>query len=123
MDTPISKYRFLLVAAVILLVILSVSQYSKLTINPSFNDYIPSEVGNRVYLKKLDSIFWGSEKIMLILTKDSDIINQESYTRIQRLSTELQELKTGKTSDMKIKQVNFLKKLDAGYFQLIPTAS
>ena len=92
MDTLIGKYRFLLIAAVILLAILSVSQYPKLTINPSFNNYIPDEVGNRAYLKKLDSIFGGSEKIMLILTKDSNIINHESYDRIQRLSEELQNL-------------------------------
>ena len=71
---------------------ISVSQFSKLTINPSFNDYIPSEVGNRAYLQKLNGIFGGSEKIMLILTDDTNIINQQSYNRLQHLTEELKNL-------------------------------
>ncbi|WP_430972767.1 efflux RND transporter permease subunit [Sunxiuqinia rutila] len=92
MNTLVKKYRFSLIIGIIALALLSVSQFSKLTINPSFDDYIPTNVGNRAYLNQLDSIFGGSEKIMLILTKDSNIINQQTYDRMVRLSEELQKL-------------------------------
>jgi predicted RND superfamily exporter protein len=88
----IHKYRFLLVFGVIVLAVLSVGQFSKLKINPSFNDYIPDGVGNRAYLKKLDSIFGGSEKLLLILTHDEGIINPDTYARIQKLNSDLQEV-------------------------------
>ena len=92
MNTLIRKYRLPLVISIVLLAIYSVSQFSKLTINPSFNEYIPSNVGNRAYLKKLDSIFGGNEKIMLILTSENDIINQNSFERMRGLSEDLQDL-------------------------------
>lgn len=92
MDKIINNYRILLLISIIVLVGLSVGQFSKLRINPSFNDYIPDGVGNKVYLKKLDSIFGGSEKLLLILTNDEGIINQNSYDRIIHLSDELQDL-------------------------------
>ncbi len=72
--------------------VLSVLQFHKLTINPSFDDYIPKEVSNRVYLDKLDSLFGGNEKIMLILTSSGNIINRQSYDRLQSLTRELEKL-------------------------------
>ncbi len=75
-----------------ILAVLSVLQLHKLTINPSFDDYIPEEVGNRVYLNKLDSLFGGNEKIMLILTSPTNIINRQSFDRLQILTRELREV-------------------------------
>lgn len=93
MNTIINKYRFLLVTGVVVLALLSFSQLSKLTINPGFNDYIPDEIGNRAYMNKLDSIFGGNEKIMLILTTEDDkIINPQCIERIKNLNEELQSL-------------------------------
>lgn len=92
MNKLISKYRILIVVSIIFVVLLSVSQFSKLKINPSFDDYIPKEVGNRAYLKKLDSIFGGSEKILLILTNEEGIINANSFDRIVKLTDELKDL-------------------------------
>ncbi len=92
MKQIIKKYRFLLIGACLGLAILSIFQFSKLKIDEGFTQYIPGNVGNRAYLQKLDSIFGGSEKIMLILNSDSDIVNQQSYQRIQNLTNDLQNL-------------------------------
>ncbi len=92
METLIRKYRFLIISLVAILALFSFTQFPKLTINPGFDEYIPSEIGNRRYLKKLDSIFGGNEKIMLILVNDSSILNEASYKRIGNLTSELQDV-------------------------------
>ncbi|RUT73417.1 RND family transporter [Ancylomarina longa] len=78
-----------MIISVVLLTVLSFSQYSKLHINPSFNDYIPKEVGNRANLKKLDSIFGGNEKLLLIMNSDMPIVNPESFNRLKALTDDL----------------------------------
>jgi len=92
MTNIINKYRFLILIVCIILAILSVTQFSKLRINEGFTEYIPKDVGNRAHLQVLDSIFGGSEKIMLILTDEKDIINTATFERIQRLTTNLNDL-------------------------------
>ncbi|MDA3953384.1 MAG: MMPL family transporter [Bacteroidales bacterium] len=92
MKILIQKYRFLIVIGVVILTSLSISQFTKLSINSSFNDYIPKDVGNRAHLNNINKIFGGSEKIMLILSNSQGIINNESFDGIQNLTKELQEL-------------------------------
>ena len=91
-ETIIHRYRFLLLATVLVLAAFAVLQFPKLSINPSFNEYIPDDVGNRAYMQKLDSIFGGNEKIMLILTDEQGIVNRESYQYLERLTDELVNL-------------------------------
>jgi Predicted exporters of the RND superfamily len=88
----INRYRVLLLVIIAAFAVLSSNQFSKLHINPSFNDYIPDGVGNRAYLKKLDSIFGGSEKLLLILENEQGILNSNTYNRITNLTTDLQYL-------------------------------
>lgn len=92
MGILIKKYRILFVVATVLLAFFMLSQFPKLTINPSFDDYIPSEVGNRANLKKLNAIFGGSEKIMLILEDEKDIFQQHNIDRLKSLSEDFIEL-------------------------------
>jgi len=49
-NTLIKKYRLLLVTRVVVLAFFPVSQFSKLTINPSYNDYIRSGAGSTLLL-------------------------------------------------------------------------
>jgi predicted RND superfamily exporter protein len=88
----IKKYRALVIVSFILLAIFSAFQLPELTINPRFDEYIPKEVGNRAYLNKLDSIFGGNEKILLILTTNGNIINPRSFKRINNITNELTDL-------------------------------
>ncbi len=67
-------------------------QYSRLTINPSFDEYIPDGVSNRINLRKIDSIFGGREKIMVILEDDNTILNTAGMERIDRLAEAFKEI-------------------------------
>ncbi|MDG5798993.1 MMPL family transporter [Marinilabiliaceae bacterium ANBcel2] len=91
MNILISKHRALFIIVILLLTILSISQLPKLKINPGFDDYIPDEVGNRAYMEKLDTIFGGNERLMLILTAD-DIINKKSFERLEKITSQLEAL-------------------------------
>jgi len=86
-----NKYKYLFIGITILLIAISAIQIPNLTIDAGFDNYIPGEVGNKTYLNEIDSIFGGSEKILLILTKDSNIINQETLNRINNLTKDLKE--------------------------------
>ncbi len=88
----INKYRILILILSFTLAVLSVFQFSKLKINEGFTEYIPKDVGNRAHLQVLDSIFGGSEKIMLILTDEKDIINTKTFERIEKLTSDLSQV-------------------------------
>jgi predicted RND superfamily exporter protein len=66
-------------------------QFPKLSVNPNFSDYIPDHITNKKYLKVLDSIFGGSETILIILNSD-DILTQQSFDRIQNLTNGFADL-------------------------------
>lgn len=85
------KYRNFLITVVVVLALLSILQIPKLSINPGFDDYIPENIGNRAYLNRLDSIFGGNEKILLILRNDEGVLNQKSYERVKLLADKLQK--------------------------------
>lgn len=88
----IGKYRTVLVVATLLLAFFAVSMFSRLSINPDFTKYVPPGVGNRENLITINEIFGGSEKILLVLTNENNIINAESFDRLLNMSEMLQEL-------------------------------
>ncbi len=87
----VQQYRALLIFAVITLTAISLVQFPKLTVNSNFDDYIPDGIKNKEYLKVLDSIFGGSESILIILNSN-DILTQQSFDRIQNLATDFADL-------------------------------
>ncbi len=87
----VQQYRVLLIFAVIMLTVISLIQFPKLTVNSNFDDYIPDGIKNKEYLKVLDSIFGGSESILVILNSN-DILTQQSFDRIQNLATDFADL-------------------------------
>ena len=82
-----------MIIAVVVFVILSILQIPKLSINPGFDDYIPENTGNRAYLNRLDSIFGGNEKILIILKNDEGVLNPQSFERLRLLTRKLQKEK------------------------------
>ncbi|ASB51159.1 RND transporter [Alkalitalea saponilacus] len=112
------KYRLLFVPAIFILAVLAVSQFPRLNVNPGFDDYIPGEVGNRAYMNVLDSIFGGNEKLMLILTGEDVILNQQTFERIYRLTNGLLAIE-GVENATSIKNVFTLAMVD-GFTTQIP---
>ncbi|WP_245995010.1 efflux RND transporter permease subunit [Mangrovibacterium diazotrophicum] len=118
MENLISKYRLWLVAILVVFTAVAVTQFDRLRINPSFNDYIPGGVGNHVYMQKLDSLFGGNEKIMLILTNGHGIINPETFDRLTKLTDELADV-DGVERCMSIRDVLEIK-LEDGFTSFDP---
>jgi len=85
-----NKYKYLFIVITIILIIISAKQIPNLKIDVGFDNYIPGEVGNKTYLNEIDSIFGSSEKILIILTKDSDIVNQKTFNRITDITEDLE---------------------------------
>nr|WP_321451289.1 MMPL family transporter [uncultured Carboxylicivirga sp.] len=88
----IERYRITLIVIITLGALASLSLYPRLTINTDFSDYIPSNVGNRANLQKIDSIFGGSEKIVVVLQNEKGILNQGSFDHLENLCNKLKDV-------------------------------
>ncbi|MCT4589459.1 MAG: MMPL family transporter [Carboxylicivirga sp.] len=92
MKKIIGRYKYWVIFITIFITILSATQLTQLRINPGFEKYIPAHVGNRAFINELNNIFGGSEKVMLILNSEDNILNAKSYHRLEQLTIKLKEL-------------------------------
>jgi len=91
MQDKIIKYRSFIVITAIVITLLSLVLIPRLQVNSNVDDYVPDTIKNKVYLKELDSIFGGSEMILLMLHSE-DVVNAETLKRLESLATDLGEL-------------------------------
>ena len=92
MKKILGRYKYWILIIIVLITILSSTQLSQIRINPGFEKYIPEHVGNRAYIKELNNIFGGSEKVMLILNSETNILNDKSFERLEQLTLQLKDL-------------------------------
>ena len=92
MQDKIIKYRNVIVIAATAITLLSLLLIPKLQVNANVDDYVPDTIKNKVYLKELDSIFGGSEMILLMLHSE-DVVNAETLNRLESLATDLDTLR------------------------------
>lgn len=85
------KYRLPIVILFAGITLLSLLALPKLEVNPDLEKYVPDNIGNQKYIKELDSIFGGSEMILVMLETE-DVINFSSLTRLGLLAKELEKL-------------------------------
>jgi len=88
MQNKIIQYRFIIVLTVIIITLLSLLAFPKLKVNANVDDYVPDSIKNKVYLKKLDSIFGGSEMILVML-HDNDVVNTATLKRLKLIAADL----------------------------------
>ncbi len=55
--------------------IFSIFLLPRLEVNPNLDRYIPEKSDNRIFTQQLDSIFGGSEMILVMLQAE-DVVNQ-----------------------------------------------
>ena len=91
MQDKIIKYRLLIVITAIVITLLSLLLIPRLQVNSNVDDYVPDTIKNKVHLKELDSIFGGSEMILLMLHSE-DVVNAATLKRLESLATDLSEL-------------------------------
>ena len=87
----IIKYRLPIVVMALVITVLSLLVFPRLKVNANVDDYVPDSVKNKVYLKKLDSVFGGSEMILVMLQSD-DVVNYKTLQRVQHIAEDLRML-------------------------------
>ena len=63
----------------------------RLQVNPDLASYVPDGMGNKKYMKQLDSIFGGSEMV-LVMMQAPDVVNHSTLSRLKVLKEELGNL-------------------------------
>lgn len=91
MGDKIIKYRLPIVIIALLITIVSFFSFPHLTVNSDFNDYVSDKIENKLYLRQLDSIFGGSEMIVVMLHAD-DVVQSATIDRISQIADELGKL-------------------------------
>ena len=91
MQERIIQYRIAIVVASTVITLLALLMFPRLKVNPNLDDYVPETIENRVYLRKLDSIFGGSEMILVML-HDEDVVNASTLERLRSLADNLGQI-------------------------------
>ncbi|UCD61841.1 MAG: RND family transporter [Flavobacteriaceae bacterium] len=91
MQDKIIKYRSIIVIAATVITLLSLLLVPRLQVNANVDDYVPDTIKNKVYLKELDSIFGGSEMILLMLNSN-DVVKAATLNRLESLALDLSTL-------------------------------
>lgn len=85
------KYRLPIVVFFTAITLLALLLMPRLEVNPDLDKYVPEHIDNQKYIKQLDSIFGGSEMVLVMLQTE-DVINHSTLSRLKVLGQELQEL-------------------------------
>jgi uncharacterized protein len=85
------KYRLPIVVFFTGITLFALLLMPRLEVNPDLDSYVPEHIDNQKYIKQLDSIFGGSEMVLVMLQAE-DVINHSTLGRLNVLGQELQEL-------------------------------
>jgi len=85
------KYRLFIVVMFSLIALLSLFLFPRLEVNPDLDKYVSGRIGNKFYNEQMDSIFGGSEMI-LVMVQAEDVVNSTTLKRLKALSHDLDEL-------------------------------
>lgn len=80
----ILRYRWWIIAAVVLTVALCIWPLTRTTVNPDLESYLPDSMQSKQNNRKIEEIF-GAEEPMLIVLESDDILNKSSLERIEQL--------------------------------------
>jgi len=91
MKDRIIQFRVTIVVGAIILTVLAGFLFPRLQVNPSLDKYVPETIDTKVNLRKLDSIFGGSE-IILIMLYAEDVVNTSTFERLKLLADDLSQI-------------------------------
>jgi len=87
----IKKYRLFIIVFSLAITLASLFFLPRIEVNPNLDSYIPDDIENKVYLKELDSIFGGSEMIIVMLHAN-DVVNPKTLERLKTTSEQITDL-------------------------------
>ncbi len=85
------KYRLPIVILFIGITLISLFFITRLEVNPNLDSYVPDNIENEIYIRQLDSIFGGSEMLLLILEAD-DVVKPSTLKRLKLIADGLDDL-------------------------------
>ena len=91
MDHWIIKYRLTILIFFTGITLASLFLLPRLEVNPDLASYVPDGMGNKKHMKELDSIFGGSE-MLLVMLQAPDVVNHSTLGRLKHLKQELESL-------------------------------
>ncbi len=91
MSKYIIKYRLGIVLVALGITIVAALGFPKLKVNANVDDYVPDTVKNKIYLKQLDSIFGGSE-LILVMLQARDVTSPKTLDRVEVLANALRQV-------------------------------
>ncbi|MFO7668904.1 MAG: MMPL family transporter [Bacteroidales bacterium] len=91
MDFWLIKYRLHIVILFTGITLLALLLLPKLQVNPDLDKYIPEHIANQKHIQELDSIFGGSDMVMVMMHTE-DVVNYSTLTRLGLLARELGNL-------------------------------
>jgi len=91
MNHWIINYRLPIILLFTGITVASLFLLPRLEVNPDLASYVPDGMGNKKHMKELDSIFGGSEMI-LVMMQAQDVVNPSTLSRLKVLKEELANL-------------------------------
>jgi len=88
----IVKYRWIIIALFIIVTGIFTSQIPSVEIDTDLKSQLPKEMPSRLSTDKIDSLFGGTEMIMVILQSE-DVLNSETLVRLRRLSKRIKRIR------------------------------
>jgi hydrophobe/amphiphile efflux-3 (HAE3) family protein len=85
------RYRLQILILFIGITLLSLFFITRLEVNPNLDRYVPDNIDNQIYTKQLDSIFGGSEMLLLMLEAD-DVVKPSTLKRLRLIADGLGDL-------------------------------
>ena len=80
----IIKYRLPILLFFSGITLASLFLLPRLEVNPDLASYVPDGMGNKKHMKELDSIFGGSE-MLLVMLEAEDVVNPSTLSRLKVL--------------------------------------
>ncbi|NLK47964.1 MAG: MMPL family transporter [Bacteroidales bacterium] len=80
------RYRWWIITATILIVLLSVVQLFRIKINPDLESYLPDTMLSRQHSKQINEIFGDAEPLLIVIDNEDDVLHAETLERIRGIS-------------------------------------
>ena len=88
----IVRYRWWIIAAAFLIVLLSIHFLRKITINPDLESYLPGSMPEKADNDSITALFGASEPLILVFESE-DVLNRPTLERIAILTREFRKMK------------------------------
>jgi hydrophobe/amphiphile efflux-3 (HAE3) family protein len=86
------RYRWIIIILFFIITGIFTSQIPTVEIDTDLKSQLPKDMPSRLSTDRIDSLFGGTEMIMLII-QDDDVLNPETLKRIRRLSKKVKRIK------------------------------